>query len=127
LAQPLLNPEVILIYIIDDDESGRSAFELLFESVDMESMSFESVEEFLFRIKICRQDILILDLQLPGMNGTNLLMKFNDENVHIPVIIATAHDEPHNRELCMQYGVKAYLIKPIDGKVLIDLIKFNYH
>ena len=114
-----------MIYIIDDDESGRSALELLFESVDMKCMSFESVEEFLFRVKICRQDILILDLQMPGLNGTDLLTKFNYDNVHIPVIIVTAHDEPHNRELCRQYGVKAYLNKPIDGKMLIDLIKIN--
>jgi FixJ family two-component response regulator len=111
-----------LIYIIDDDESGRSAFELLFESVDMDYMSFESIEEFLIRVKICRQDTLILDLQLPGMNGTDLLMKFKDDNVNIPVIIATAHDEPHSRELCRQYGVKAYLLKPVDGETLIDLI-----
>jgi CheY-like chemotaxis protein len=88
-------------------------------------MSFESVEEFLFRVKICGQDILILDLQMPGMNGTDLLKKFKDDDVHIPVIIATAHDEPHNRELCRQHGVKAYLVKPIDGKMLIDLIKFK--
>ena len=112
-----------MIYIIDDDESGRSALELLFESVDMKCMSFESVEEFLFRVKICRNDILLLDLQLPGMNGTDLLIKFIDDNVFIPVIIVTAHDEPHSRELTRQYGVKAYMVKPIDGKMLIEIIR----
>ena len=57
------------------------------------------------------------------MNGTDLLMKFKEDNVHIPVIITTAHDEPHFHELCKQYGVKAYLAKPIDGKMLIELIQ----
>jgi CheY-like chemotaxis protein len=43
----------------------------------------------------------------------------------MPVIVVTAFDEPHTREICTSYGVKAYLRKPVDGEALIDLIKYN--
>jgi FixJ family two-component response regulator len=111
-----------MIYFIDDDESTRAAFDLLLESLGLGFESFESVEEFLSGIKITKSDLLILDLNLPGMSGLDLLKKFSQEKKYIPVIIVTALDDVQSRECCMQYGVKAYLRKPVDGKVLIDLI-----
>jgi FixJ family two-component response regulator len=111
-----------MIYFIDDDESTRSAFDLLLESVGLEFKSFGSAEEFLSGVSLTLRDILILDLNLPGISGLDLLMKFSQENIQIPVIIVTAYDDANSRESCKQYGVKAYLRKPVNGKVLINLI-----
>jgi FixJ family two-component response regulator len=111
-----------MIYFIDDDESTRSAFDLLLESVGLEFMSFGSAEEFLSGARLTLRDVLILDLNLPGISGLDLLMKFSQEKIQIPVIIVTAYDDANSRESCKQYGVKAYLRKPVNGKVLINLI-----
>jgi FixJ family two-component response regulator len=111
-----------MIYFIDDDESTRSAFDLLLESLGLDFTSFESAEEFLSTVRITMKDILVLDLNLPGMSGLDLLRKFSHEKMQIPVIIVTASDDEQNRENCDHYGVKAYLRKPVDGKVLIDLL-----
>jgi len=39
--------------------------------------------------------------------------------------VVTAFDDATSREKCRQYGVKAYLRKPVDGETLIDIIQFN--
>jgi FixJ family two-component response regulator len=114
-----------MIYFIDDDESTRSAFDLLLESLGLDFKSFGSVEELLADVILTRSDLLVLDLNLPGMSGLDLLKKFSQENIQIPVIIVTAFDDANSRENCKHYGVKAYLRKPVNGKVLIDLIKSN--
>jgi FixJ family two-component response regulator len=114
-----------MIYLIDDDKSVARAFALLLHSAGIHHQSFVSADEFLMVFKPGTNDLLVLDLNLPGMNGCDLLKKFDQDNIQIPVIVVTAHDDPDSRELCRQYGVKAYLRKPIDGEALLDLIRFN--
>jgi len=114
-----------MIYLIDDDKSVRRGFEIFLKSAEMDLVSFETAEDFLSAVKPGEKDILILDLHLPGMNGCELLKKMNVDDIHIPVIVVTAFDDLPSRECCRQYGVKAYLRKPVDGEALSDMIKYN--
>lgn len=114
-----------MVYLIDDDKSVVRAFELLLTSAEYDHRTFTSVDEFLSVFQKGTNDVLVLDLNLPGMNGCDLLKKFCQENIHIPIIVVTAFDDPNNREFCRHYGVKAYLRKPIDGEALLDIIRFN--
>jgi FixJ family two-component response regulator len=114
-----------MIYLIDDDKSVRRAFELFLKSAELEYKSFENANDFLAAIKPNLHDVLVLDLHLPGMSGTELLEKFNTESIYLPVIVATAFDDIASRQCCKEYGVKAYLRKPVDGEALVDLIKYN--
>jgi FixJ family two-component response regulator len=114
-----------MIYLIDDDKSVRRGFEIFLKSAGMEYKSFESAENFLSLIIPGNQDVIVLDLQLPGINGCDLLKKFHDDDLEIAVIVVTAYDELLSRECCTKYGVKAFLRKPVDAEALIDLIKFN--
>jgi len=113
-----------MIYLIDDDRSVRRGFEMFLKSAEMDHKSFENAEDFLSVVNPGEKDVLILDLHLPGMNGGDLLKKMNQDNIHIPVIVVTAFDDVQSREYCRQYGVKAYLRKPVDGEALSDMIKY---
>jgi FixJ family two-component response regulator len=114
-----------MISIIEDDLSVRKAIEVLLKSAGMKYQSFDSVEQFISGFKPCREDVIILDLHLPGMSGCDFLKKINNDGLKIQIIVTTAFDDPVSRELCRQYGVKAFLRKPVDGEALIDLINFN--
>lgn len=114
-----------MIYIIEDDKAIIRGFELFLKSAGMEFRSFESAVDFLTEYQPGLQDILILDLNLPGMMGCDLLEKFSEDGIHIPVIVVTAFDDAENRATCKQYDVKAYLRKPVDGEALIDIIKYH--
>jgi FixJ family two-component response regulator len=113
-----------MIYLIEDDKSVRRAFELFLKSAGMKYISYESAAEFLSGFKQGLDDTLVLDLNLPGMSGCDLLKKLDLDGVHIPVIVITASDDPNSREYCKQYGVKVYLRKPVDGEALIDIIRY---
>jgi FixJ family two-component response regulator len=114
-----------MIYLIDDDKSVRRGFELLLKSAGMAYRSLESAEDFLSNFKPDSGDLIVLDISLPGMNGCDLLRKFDEADIHIPVIVVTSFDEKYSRESCRKYGVKAFLRKPVDGEALMDLIKYN--
>ena len=114
-----------MIYIIDDDKSVRRSFELLLSAANYDYKSFEDAEEFLNGFEPNGKDFLILDIHMPGMNGCELLSTLKLKNIFVPVLVITAYDEPFSRECAKNYGVIAYLRKPIDGKSLIDLIRYN--
>jgi len=91
----------------------------------MEFRSFESATNFLAECHPGLEDILVLDLNLPGMMGGDLLKKLSEERINIPVIVVTAFDDAQNREMCRKYSVRSCLRKPVDGEALIDIIKYN--
>jgi FixJ family two-component response regulator len=114
-----------MLYIIDDDQNVRDGFMMLLKSAGFKCSSFESAEEFLKNYNAGVNDLVILDMQLTGMNGCTLLEEMDKKGLHLPVIVVTAFDEPKYRECCREYGVTAYLRKPVDGEALIDLIKYK--
>jgi FixJ family two-component response regulator len=114
-----------MVYLIDDDKSVRRAFEIFLKSAGLPFTSYENATDFLSIFKTGKQDVIVLDLNLPGLNGCDLLKKMDQDGIHVPVIVVTAFDDQDSRECCIKYGVKAYLRKPVDGEALIDIIKFN--
>jgi len=112
-----------VIFIIDDDKYVLRGFQILLQSAGLESRIFSSVEAFLETWEHDRKDILILDLHMPGLNGCDLLKYLEEIKLYLPVIVITAYDESESRLQCANFGVLAYLTKPVDGEVLLDLLK----
>lgn len=111
-----------MIFIIDDDRSILKAFQILLKSAGMECCVFDNAEEFLGKWKKSDDDILLLDIHMPGMGGCELLEYLEKKNLYIPVIVITAYDQPESRSISERYGVLAYLTKPVDSEMLIELI-----
>lgn len=116
-----------MIFIVDDDRYVRRGFEILFKSAGFDCLSYESAEDFIERVDIKDNDLLILDMHMPGMNGCELLEYLSQKDIFLPVIIVTAYDEAYSRECSKKYGAMAYLRKPIDSEALLDLIKYTTH
>jgi FixJ family two-component response regulator len=112
-----------VIFIIDDDKYVLRGFQILLQSAGMESQIYGSIEEFLKIWEQNRDDTLILDIHMPGMNGCDLLKHLEDIHLHMSVIVITAYDETETRQKAANYGVLAYLTKPVDGELLLNLLK----
>lgn len=114
-----------MIYIIDDDNSVRRSFELLLASAGLVCKSYVGAKEFLSNYNQSESDLLILDIHMPDMNGNELLKLLKEEKINMPVITITAYDEEESRKCAKDYGVIDYLVKPIDGDLLIQRINKN--
>jgi FixJ family two-component response regulator len=114
-----------MVYLIDDDESVRRAFTLFLHSANIDHKTFGNACDFLSVFKEGKKDLLVLDLNLPGMKGIDLLNEIKGMKVPLTVIVVTANDEPNSREYCRHFGVKAYLRKPVDAEALLDIINYN--
>ena len=111
-----------MIFIIDDDRNVLRGFQVLLKSAGLECSVFENVEEFLRKWNKDENDMLLLDINMPGIDGCDLLDYLEKRNLHLPVIVITAYDQPGSRSISENYGVLAYLTKPVDSEILIELI-----
>ena len=83
------------VYIVDDGDAVRSALSLLIRAYGWEAQAHASAESFLEDDVVAEESCLLLDLDMPGMNGAELCEHLKGARSAIPVLVVTAHqDDP---------------------------------
>jgi FixJ family two-component response regulator len=113
---------VSLISIVDDDQSVREATTSLLKSNGFRAEVFSSAEEFLASRYLDETKCLILDVQMPSMNGLGLQRRLTSENRSIPIIFISAHDNQEIRKQAIRSGAIDFLPKPFSEEALIRAI-----
>jgi FixJ family two-component response regulator len=109
----------LTLVVVDDDQHIRRAVGRLLRSYGHHVRVFDSAEAFL--ASDCAADCVILDLELPGLNGLELEERLRQEGRRLPVVFITAHDELALRAAVHQPH-RPFLKKPIDEDGLLDAI-----
>ncbi len=112
-----------LISVVDDDESVRRTTTLLIESFGFRAAAFESAETFLKSGHLHDTSCLIVDVQMPGMNGLQLQSHLAAAGCGIPIIFITAYENKNSRQQAMQAGAAAFLGKPFSDEQLLQIIR----
>jgi FixJ family two-component response regulator len=115
-----------LIAIVDDDESVCRAMKRLVRSIGMEGDAFTSGREFIDRIETIpsfQPDCVVLDVQMPGMNGLEVQERLASIGNPLPVIFITAHDEAGVRDRALAAGAVAFLRKPFNDELFIKTLR----
>ena len=69
-------------------------------------------------------DLILMDVQMPGMNGREATREIREKGFHdVPIIAMTAESMPDDREKCFKAGMNDYISKPIRGDVVFTIIK----
>jgi FixJ family two-component response regulator len=112
-----------LVAIVDDEESIRKALLRLFRLNSFRAEAFSSAADFLKSLSDRTPDCIVLDLHMPRMTGIELLRHLAGLERPPPVIVVTAHDEPHVRAESLRLGTRHYLLKPIDSDRLLESVR----
>src|SRR5919202_1569058 len=106
------NPAPIRLLIVDDDEQLRQTLVHRFQRQGMAVTSAGSGEEALTKAAQARCDVALLDLQLPGISGIELLAKLKERQPELEALMLTAHGSIETAILAMKKGAYDYLTKP---------------
>ena len=102
------------ILIVDDNRINRIVTQRILEKRDFECYLAESGEEALDIIKIQQLDIVLMDVNMPGMNGMETTLKIREFDAHLPVIALTAVEVEEMREEILRAGMNDIIHKPYD-------------
>lgn len=106
------------ILIIEDDESVRGELEELLSNAGYEVLALEDYTNMLEDILMIRPDLVLLDINIPYMNGEVLLKTLRKES-DIPVIMVTSKNTEIDEVLSMSYGADDYITKPYNPTILL--------
>lgn len=112
-----------LICLVEDDEAVRAALIRLIESMGLRVDSYASPAELLSCDRTEEAGCLLLDIQLPGMDGFALHERVVGTGHGSPVIFITAHASESSRNKARAVDAVAFLEKPFDDQALFDAIQ----
>ena len=112
-----------LVYVVDDDPSAREGVAGLLRSAGLITKTFASGEEFLAAPRPEMRSCLVLDMNLPGVNGLELQQELAKSDVQIPIIFLTGHGDIPMTVRAVKAGAVNFLTKPFDDEELLNAIR----
>ena len=113
------------IAVVEDNPDNRALVQALLDEF-YEIIEYEQGSDALAGFTHEKPDLILLDISLPGMDGTEVLQKIRSDDMlrALPVIALTAHAMAGDRERFLTAGFDDYITKPIlDEAVLIQVIE----
>lgn len=124
VAPPVTKQEPLKVLVVDDSISVRYSINRLVKSQSW--LSFQAVDgiDALERLEKITPDVIILDIEMPRMNGYEFMGVFrnNDAWQDIPVIMLTSRASDKHRKKAKELGVNHYMTKPFQEDAFIDLV-----
>ena len=111
-----------LLYVEDNLEISEEVVFFLKPLVKELYVAYDG-QEGLELYKEYKPDLIVTDIQMPIMNGMDMIKQIHKTDTHLPVIITTAFNEPGYLLEAINEQVDAYLLKPLEFKKLIQSIK----
>ncbi|WP_240665241.1 sigma-54 dependent transcriptional regulator [Idiomarina sp. 29L] len=111
------------VLVVEDDVSLREAIIDTLELADCQCLEAANGEEALVALKETKVSLVISDVQMPGVDGLQLLRSMNRQQYDIPVIMMTAFAKVDDAVIAMREGAVDYLTKPFSIEKLQTLVQ----
>lgn len=120
-----MTENVINILLVEDHKLIRVGIKSIFEEADGYSVIAEAEcgKDAVSKAQIHCPDVILLDLGLPDMSGTNVLKEIIEKSPKSKVIILTSHNIDEEVVKCLSLGAFAYVIKDINVEMLLYIVK----
>jgi DNA-binding NtrC family response regulator len=115
-------PSLQRILIVEDEDNARKGYEALLRKWNCEVLGVPSGEDALAKLAEFNPQVILADVELPGMNGLDLLRHLGEEIQRIPVIIITGRGSDERVVQAIDAGAFWYIEKPLKPPVLRALL-----
>lgn len=117
------------ILVVEDNDRNRRLLKVLLKAKGYDVIEAATGEEAMNCLKSQKPELILMDIQLPNMDGLELIRKIKSEaeTRDIPIVAVTAYAMKGDKERILEAGCSAYVSKPIDTRelplLIADLLK----
>jgi len=119
-----LNLSGRIILIVDDDEDNSALFNFYLEYTNATLIFAKNGQE---AVDLCKNnpdiDLILMDIQMPILNGINATHQIRQFNKRVPIIAITAYAFSGDKKYCLENGCDDFVSKPVDSEILFQKIK----
>lgn len=112
-----------IVFVVDDDVSVRQSVEALIRIEGYEAKTFSSAQHFLSHDRGSTPSCLVLDVDMPGLNGLELQQRLWDDRAAMPIIFITGFGDVPMTVKAMKAGAIEFLTKPFSGAALLEAVR----
>ena len=112
-----------IVFVVDDDVSVRESLELMIRWAGWQPETFASAREFLSHPRVLAPSCLVLDVNLPDLNGLDLQKRVAGDRIDMPIIFITGYGDVPMTVQAMKAGAVEFLMKPFSDDVLLNAIR----
>ncbi len=115
-----------IINVVDDDENMRFLLKLILERAGYDVVEAESGEECLEKFDSIQPDLILLDINMAGINGWDVCKQIKERipAILVPVSMLSGMETEEDLRKSFEYAhADAHLKKPIDRRKLLDMVK----
>src|SRR5215475_15729845 len=116
-----MNPGNFIVFIVDDDPRMRESLSDLLESLDWRAVAFGSAGEYMSYPRPDLPACLILDVELPDINGLDFQKQISHGD-HPPIVFITGHGDIPSTVRAIKHGAVDFLTKPFSDAELMTAI-----
>jgi len=110
------------VLVVEDGQTNAKLIRLILTRAGAEVVTAENGELGLQRAREGPFDVILMDMQMPVMDGYTATRRLRELGIDVPVIAITAHAMASDEQRCRQAGCSGYLSKPVDGQRLLETI-----
>src|ERR1051326_360793 len=111
------------ILVIDDDESLRDTIGVMLEQEGFRAVLIGDGRTGFDKAVTIKPDLVLVDLRLPGMSGTEICKQLRGAQVKTPIIVLSAVGEEVDKVLLLEIGADDYIVKPFGARELLAPIR----
>ena len=108
------------IIIVEDDNVTRTMLEHTFSGINAQISSFSNGSDFLTSTNKKEYDLIILDTNLPGLSGFDVLKILQNKQYFSPTIVYSSEKSRESVMQALSLGAKTYLVKPLKSEILLQ-------
>jgi FixJ family two-component response regulator len=112
------------VFVVDDEEPIRHAFEAFLNTQGIAVLSFSSAEDFLHSYREDWTGCLFADVQMPDMSGIELIRQLRARNSILPVVLMTGRESTHSLQEVFDEKISV-LEKPFSAEVVANMVRDN--
>jgi FixJ family two-component response regulator len=111
------------VFVVDDDSSTRELLAWLMKRHGLRSESFADADSFLRAYRVGTPGCLLVDLNMPGMDGLGLQRCLKEAGVHLPVIFLSGGADVPKAVKAVKEGAVEFIEKPFDYRRVVALVQ----
>ena len=115
--------EIPIVFVVDDDVSVRESLELMIRCEGWQPETFASAKEFLSRPHVLAPSCLVLDINLPDLNGLDLQRRIAADRIGMPIIFITGYGDVPMTVQAMKAGAVEFLTKPFGEEAMLSALR----
>ena len=110
------------ILVAEDSKGCQVLMRKTLNSLGLEVETADNGNEALQKVFTREYDLVLMDMQMPYMNGYEAAAELREKDIKTPIIALTAYAMTEDRDKCLNAGCDDYLSKPVDNEKLLKLL-----